>query len=153
MQHWWGRFCIQGWSQSIHVLWPYWSLCCHEEKGFEACVWQVSQTNISAVAAKACTTEASLTLWLKKKCFTKCGKIANLKDYWTNALVVITESLSKHEHHAKSHSVVVFINENTYCYANVMLATSSWHWVVPTITDIWENFAKLSQIIHQLCRQ
>ncbi len=55
--------------------------CCPEGKRSKACVWQVSQTIISPVAAKVCTTEAGFTVRLWKK---KCSTVWLLQEICTN---------------------------------------------------------------------
>lgn len=64
------HLCHQKCQKSVHVFATILKLSliwCREEKGSEACVGQISQITISAVAAKVCTTEAGFTVRLRKE--------------------------------------------------------------------------------------
>lgn len=64
------HLCHQKGQKSVHVFVTILKLSliwCREEKRSEACVGQICQISISAVAAKLCTTEAGLTVRLRKE--------------------------------------------------------------------------------------
>jgi len=94
-------YAIRNDTKSVHVFVTILKLSliwCREEKGSEACVGQISQITISAMAAKVCTTEAGLTVRLRKEktrtyhwlLHKKKQEIGILKSCWSNALAFIT---------------------------------------------------------------